>query len=385
MEEQGVRGAKRNLIAFAFGVLLIFSFMAEGRKVARPEIKKQPFGKTANAEVVDLYTLTNANGVQVSIINLGGIVTSLKVPDRNGKLANVVLGFDTVEGYLENRPFFGAIVGRYANRIAKGSFSLEGKQYSLPKNDGENTLHGGIRNFGKVIWTAKEVNGRDSVGLSLGYLSKDGEEGFPGNLSVTVAYTLTNQNELRIDYAATTDKTTVVNLSHHSYFNLAGDGNILNHEIMISADRFTPVDQRLIPTGELRAVSKTPMDFVQQRRIGERIDQSYDQLLLAGGYDHNWVLNGGGAGPTLAARVTEPSTGRVLEVLTTEPGMQFYTGNFLDGSLSGSEGRVFRKRYGFCLETQHFPDSPNKPGFPTTILKPGQTYKTTTIYRFSAK
>jgi aldose 1-epimerase len=353
--------------------------------MVKPKIEKQPFGMTANGEPVELYTLTNVNGLEARIMTYGGTVVSLKTRDRNGNLGDIVLGYETLEGYLKNSPYFGSIIGRYGNRIGKGSFSLNRKQYALPKNNGLNTLHGGIKGFDKVVWNAKEVTLQDGVGLSLTYLSKDGEEGFPGNLSVTVVYTLTNRNELKIDYSATTDKTTVVNLTHHSYFNLAGQGDILNHELMINARRFTPVDSGLIPTGELRRVSGTPMDFTESKVIGARIDQKDEQLTQGKGYDHNWVLNTNTGVLALAARVYEPSSGRVMEVLTTEPGIQFYSGNFLDGSITGKHGQVYKQRYGFCLETQHFPDSPNKPAFPSTVLKPGQRYKTTTIYRFSAK
>jgi aldose 1-epimerase len=346
-------------------------------------IKKEPFGQAAG-QPVDIYTLTNANGVEARIMTYGGRVVSFKAPDRSGKLADVMLGCDTLDCYLANDPYFGSIVGRYGNRIGKGRFVLKGKEFTLPKNDGENTLHGGIKNFSRVVWKAREAKSHDGVALSLSYLSKDGEEGFPGNLSVTVLYTLTDKNELRIDYTATTDKTTVVNLTNHSYFNLAGAGNILNHEIMINAGRFTPVDSGLIPTGELRSVKGTPMDFTTPTAIGARVDGPYEQLVVGRGYDHNWVLDSGGGKLALAARVYEPVTGRVLEVYTTEPGMQFYSGNFLDGSITGKGGQVYQKRSGFCLETQHFPDSPNKPGFPTTELEPGRTYKTTTIYKFSA-
>lgn len=353
--------------------------------MAKPDIKKQPFGKTADQQAVDLYTLTNASGAEVTIMTYGGTVVSLKVPDRGGKMTDVVLGYDSLDGYLKSSPYFGAIIGRYGNRIGKGTFTLNGHQYTLPKNDGGNTLHGGIKTFDKVVWTAKEVRSKTGVGLSLSYLSRDGEEGFPGNLSVTVVYTLTNGNELKIDYSATTDKTTVVNLTHHSYFNLAGEGSILNHEMMINADRFTPVDSGLIPTGELRSVKGGPMDFTHPARIGARIDAQDEQMILGKGYDHNWVLNNGAGKLALAARAYDPASGRVMEVYTTEPGIQFYTGNFLDGSITGKGGQVYQKRYGFCLETQHFPDSPNKPKFPSTVLKPGQRYRTTTVYKFSAK
>ena len=351
----------------------------------KPQIKTEPFGNTAAGEPVELYTLTNANGLEARIMTYGGTVVSLKVPDRNGKLGDVVLGYETLDGYLKNNPYFGSIVGRYGNRIGKGSFTLNGKKYDLPKNNGENTLHGGIKGFDKVVWKAKQVSSRLGPGLSLTYLSKDGEEGFPGNLSVTVVYTLTNAGELKIDYSATTDKATVVNLTHHSYFNLAGEGDILKHELLIKASRFTPVDANLIPTGELRRVTGTPLDFSKLTAIGARIDQQYEQLILGKGYDHNWVLDNNTGRLALAARAYEPSSGRVMEVLTTEPGMQFYTGNFLDGSITGKYGQVYKQRYGFCLETQHFPDSPNKPAFPSTVLRPGQRYRTTTVYKFSAK
>jgi aldose 1-epimerase len=353
--------------------------------MTRPQIKKEPFGKTADGQAVDLYTLTNAGGLEARIMTYGGTVVSLKVPDRNGKLADVVLGYDNLEGYLKLSPYFGSIIGRYGNRIAGGKFSLNGKQFTLPRNDGENTLHGGIKTFDKVVWKAKEVKTVSGVGLSLSYMSKDGEEGFPGNLSVKVVYTLTSKNELKIDYTATTDKETVVNLTHHSYFNLASAGSILNHELMIVADRFTPVDKGLIPTGELRSVKGTPMDFTQPTVIGARIEQQDEQMVLGRGYDHNWVLNSANGKLALAARAADPASGRVMEVYTTEPGIQFYSGNFLDGSITGKGGQVYNKRFGFCLETQHFPDSPNKPNFPSTVLKPGQKYATTTIYKFLAK
>jgi aldose 1-epimerase len=353
--------------------------------MVRPEIKKQAFGMTESREAVELYTLTNANGMEARIMTYGGAVVSLKVPDRNGKLGDVVLGYETLDGYLKNSPYFGAIIGRYGNRIGKARFSLDGKEYTLGKNNGENTLHGGLKGFDKVVWKGKEVKSRDGGGLELTYLSKDGEEGFPGNLSVTVSYTLTNQNELKIKYSARTDKTTVVNLTNHSYFNLAGEGSILQHELMINAGRFTPVDAGLIPTGELRSVKGTPMDFTQFAGIGTRIDQQDEQLTAGRGYDHNWVLNNATGSLALAARVYEPVSGRVMEVLTTEPGIQFYSGNFLDGTITGKGGQVYKQRYGFCLETQHFPDSPNKPGFPSTVLKPGQKYNSSTIYRFSVR
>ena len=347
-------------------------------------IKKAEFGRTKQGEVAHIYTLTNANGCEAKITNYGGIVVSLKVPDKTGQLSDVVLGYETLDKYIEKTPYFGALVGRYGNRIGKGKFTLNGKEYTLAVNNGPNHLHGGIIGFDKVVWRAKETRKPEGVGLELTYLSKDGEEGYPGNLSVTVRYLWTNDNELRIDYAATTDKPTVVNLTNHSYFNLACKGDILGHELMIDADKFTPVDEGLIPTGELRNVAGTPMDFRKATAIGARIEQPDEQLKFGLGYDHNWVLNRSGS-LRLVARMYEPTTGRVLEVYTTEPGVQFYCGNFLDGTITGKYGTVYHKRYGLCLETQHFPDSPNKPSFPSTVLKPGEKYASTTIYKFATK
>ena len=387
-----MRDANKLLLALALS-LLLFSACDNATKpetaVTKPEtsarIQKAAFGKTADGQAVDIYTLTNARGMEAKIINYGATVVSLKAPDRSGKMDDVVLGYDNLDGYLKDTRFFGCIVGRYGNRIAKGKFTLNGQTYTLAVNNDENHLHGGIKGFNKQIWQASEVNDPKNPGLKLTYLSKDGEEGYPGNLSVTVIYTLTDDNGLKIEYNATTDKDTVVNLTNHSYFNLAGKGTILNHEVMLNADRFTPTDKGSIPTGELRSVKGTPMDFTQPTAIGARIEQQDEQLIFGKGYDHNWVLNSGGGTLALAARVTEPSTGRVMEVYTTEPGIQFYTGNFLDGTAIGKGGQAYQQRSGFCLETQHFPDSPNKPAFPSTVLKPGQTYVTTTIYKFSAK
>ncbi len=333
-----------------------------------------------------MYTLTNAHGVEVRTMNYGGIVLSIRVPDRKGDFADVVLGHDALEGYIPNPPYFGAIVGRYANRIANGTFTLDGETYTLPKNDGPNTLHGGTtRTFDKVVWDAEPLKGK--TGVTFSYLSKEGDDGFPGNLKTTVSYTLTDSNELVINYEATTDKATPTNLSQHSYFNLKGEGNgdILDHEIMINADRFTPVNKNLIPTGELRSVKDTPLDFTKPTKIGARIDDNYEQLVLAHGYDHNFVINRKGNELVLAARVYEPTTGRLLEVSTTQPGVQFYTGNFLDGTITGKQGHVYKRRYGFCLETQHFPDSPNHPSFPSTILRPGEKLHEKTVFKFSAK
>lgn len=332
-----------------------------------------------------MYTLTNSHGMEVRAMNYGGIIVSIRVPDRNGQIADVVLGHETLEGYRPNPPYFGAIVGRYANRIANGTFKLDSETYTLPKNDGPNTLHGGTIGFDKVVWDAEPLKGRSGVAFS--YFSQNGQDGFPGNLRVKVTYTLTNANALEIDYEATSDKATPINLSNHSYFNLKGEGNgdILDHEIMINADRFTPVDKNLIPTGELRPVKGTPFDFTSSTKIGARIDDNYDQLVLGHGYDHNFVINRNGGGLVLAARVYEPTTGRTLEVSTTQPGVQFYTGNFLDGTITGKQGHVYKRRYGFCLETQHFPDSPNQPSFPNTVLKPGETFREKTVFKFSAK
>jgi len=347
-------------------------------------VQSQPFG-SVDGRAITLYTLTNAHGMEVRAMNYGGIIVSIRVPDRNGQFADVVLGHETLDGYRPNPPFFGAIVGRYANRIANGTFKLDGETYTLPKNDGPNTLHGGDKGFDKQVWDAEPLKGR--AGVAFSYFSRNGEEGFPGDLRVKVTYTLTNANALEIDYEATTDKATPINLSNHSYFNLKGEGNgdILDHEITINADRFTPVDKNLIPTGELRPVKGTPFDFTKPTKIGARIDDNYDQLVLGHGYDHNFVINRNGGGLVLAARVYEPTTGRTLEVSTTQPGVQFYTGNFLDGTITGKQGHVYKRRYGFCLETQHFPDSPNHPSFPNTILRPDETFREKTVFKFSAK
>lgn len=353
-------------------------------KKGNSSVKSQPFGKLPDGTPVELYTLANAKGMHAGIMTYGGTVVSLTAPDKSGKFADVVLGMDSVDGYQHQTAFFGALIGRYGNRIGHGTFKLEGKTYTLPKNDGQNTLHGGPQGFDKKVWTA-HVNGN---ALELTYVSKDGEMGFPGTLTAKVVYTLTDNNELKIDYTATTDKPTVVNLTNHSYFNLAGAGNGTNleHQVMINADRFTPVDDGLIPTGELKPVKGTPFDFTKSTAIGARINQEDQQLKFGKGYDHNWVLNKSAAGAmTKAAEVYEPKSGRVMEVFTTEPGLQFYTGNFLDGTVKGKGGIAYPHRGAFCMETQHYPDSPNKPAFPSTELKPGQTYHTTTTYKFSAR
>ncbi|MGD0497408.1 MAG: aldose epimerase family protein [Bryobacteraceae bacterium] len=345
---------------------------------------KRSFGRTASGEAIDLYTLTNAGGMEISIMNYGCIVVSLKTPDRAGRLADVVLGFSNFDDYLRRHPYFGAVIGRYGNRIGNGRFTLNGVERTLARNNGESSLHGGNKGFDQAVWRAREVSG-EKPALELTYLSKDGEEGYPGNLAVRVLYTL-EDNGLRIDYSATTDRDTVLNLSSHSYFNLAGEGagDILNHELQLSADRFTPVDAGLIPTGELRAVEGAPFDFRQPVAIGARIGQKDEQLVMCLGYDHNFVVNGPMGTLRPAARARDPKSGRVMEVLTTQPGVQFYTGNHLDGTFRGKSGSAYGPRTGFCLETQHFPDSPNKPQFPSTVLRPGEVFLSSTVYRFSA-
>jgi aldose 1-epimerase len=368
--------------------LLMTTLLPAGATPQTSSTVKKPFGKTPDGQPVDLYVLTNRGGAEASITNYGGAVVSLKVPDRNGRLADVVLGYDTAEGYVNDKSHFGGIIGRYGNRIAHAQFALDGKTYTLAKNNGDNTLHGGVKGFDKAPWKAKILSVKGAESLQLSYLSKDGEEGFPGNLKVTVAYTWSDANALQIEYSATTDKPTVLNLTNHSYFNLAGQGSgdILGHLLTIQADRFTPVDAALIPTGELRDVAGTPFDFRQPKAIGARIDQENEQLKLGGGYDHNFVIRrSADAGESLAARVVEPVTGRVMEVWTTEPGMQFYTGNFLDGKVAGKGGATYPKRSAFCLETQHYPDSPNQPAFPSVILEPGALYHTITKYKFSVE
>ena len=351
------------------------------------KVSKTPFGSTSDGTAVDLFTLENANGMQAKITNYGGIVTQLHVPDQNGKLGDVVLGYDKLSSYIKASPYFGCITGRYANRIAKGQFKIGEAAYKLATNNGENHLHGGNVGFDKQVWAAKEVTGLGKAGIELTYLSKDGEEGYPGNLDSKVTYWLTNQNELEIEYEAKTDKATPINLTHHSYFNLAGEGsgNILGHAVEIFANTFVPTDAGNIPLGELKKVTGTPFDFLTPHKIGERIEEKNQQLEFGKGYDHNWVINDSGNSLNLAARVTEPRTGRVMEVLTDQPGIQFYTGNFLDGSNIGKGNKVYKHRNAFCLETQVHPDSPNQPDFPNSILKPGETYRHVCIYRFKTK
>jgi aldose 1-epimerase len=343
-------------------------------------IEKQDFGTTPDGESVDLYTLTNTKGLKTQIMTYGGIVTTLQVLDGDGNLGDIVLGYDTLDEYIKDNPYFGALIGRCGNRLGKGRFTLNGVKYTLATNNDENHLHGGIKGFDKVIWDAEPIQTDEGPALKLTYLSKDGEEGYPGNLNCTVIYTLTNNDELKISYEAETDKDTVVNLTHHSYFNLGGhgSGDILGHELMLNADNYTPVDEGLIPTGEIRPVKDTPMDFTKPMAVGARIDQ------VEGGYDHNYVINSSDGSLALAASVYEPKTGRVMEISTSEPGIQFYSGNFLDGSIKG-KGAVYNKHNGFCLETQHFPDAPNKPDFPSIVLKPGEKYTHLTVHKFSVR
>lgn len=350
-------------------------------------VTKQAFGKTKDGTAVDLFVLSNDSGMEVAIATYGGIIVRLTAPDRHGRPADVVLGLDTLDGYLKGHPYFGCIVGRYGNRIARGRFTLNGIEHKLATNNGENHLHGGLKGFDKAVWKAREIQAPEARGVELSHLSKDGDEGYPGNLSVKVAYTLSDRNELAIDYSATTDKDTVVNLTNHTYFNLAGqgEGDILAHELTLLAGRFTPVDKGLIPTGEIQSVKGTPFDFTKPVAIGARIDQDDEQLRFGMGYDHNFVLDSAGGTLAKAAEVHDPKSGRVLEVWTTEPGVQFYTGNFLDGSLTGKGGKVYRRRYGFCLETQHFPDSPNRPEFPSVVLKAGGVHRSKTVWKFSAR
>jgi aldose 1-epimerase len=346
-------------------------------------VSKADFGQTTDGTKVDVYTLTNGRGLTAKVMTYGAIVTELHAPDARGQSADVVLGFDDLKGYLGNHPFFGAIAGRYANRIAGGKFTLEGKEYTLAKNNGPNTLHGGNKGFDKRVWKAEPVTGGGPA-VRFTYRSPDGEEGYPGNLDAAIVISLTNDNALKFEYTATTDKPTPVNLTHHGYFNLAGHnaGDILGHLVQIDADRFTPVDATLIPTGELKSVEGTPFDFRKPTAIGDRIRQVGGNPV---GYDHNFVLRGGASQPAQAATVRDPKSGRVMTVLTSEPGLQFYTGNFLDGTNKGKGGAVYGRHAGFCMEAQHFPDSPNRASFPTTILRPGQTYSQTTVYRFSAQ
>jgi aldose 1-epimerase len=349
-------------------------------------VKKEAFGTTHDGKAVDLYTLTNTHGVEVRVMTYGGVVVSIKTPDKKGDFADIALGFDTLAGYLGKNPYFGATVGRYGNRIGNAQFELDGKEYTLAKNNGPNALHGGLKGFDKVVWQAESFQKSAEVGLILKLTSADGEEGYPGTLHVSVTYTLNDKNEFSIDYHATTDKATPINLTNHTYFNLDGEGSgsILGEELMLNADHFTPVNVTLIPTGKIESVKATPLDFTKPTAIGARINDKYEQMLFGTGYDHNFVINRQGPGLVLAARVYDPTSGRVLEVDTTEPGVQLYTGNSLNG-VHGKHGHIYNARDAFCLETQHYPDSPHKPNFPSAILKPGQPYHSTTVWKFSAR
>ncbi|MGA7712393.1 MAG: aldose epimerase family protein [Rhizomicrobium sp.] len=372
------------ILSAAIAGVALAAMATPGWAAKTPQIQKAPFGQTASGEPVEVYTLTNKNGLEAKIMTYGATIVSLKTPDKSGKLEDIVLGFDSVDNYVKGVPFFGATIGRYGNRIAKGTFTLDGKQYSLPINNPPNSLHGGTQGFDKRLWTAKPAETKTGPSIVFTYVSADGEEGYPGKLTTHVTYTLHNDNSLSIDYEAKTTKPTVVNLTNHSYFNLSGDvkRDILGEDLMINADRFTPVDATLIPTGELRPVAGTPFDFTKPTAIGARVDADDPQIHYGPGYDHNWVLVKPKAGTmTTAAVLSDPENGRVLEIKTTEPGLQFYSGNFLDGKPAGT-GTVFPHRTGLCLETQHFPDSPNQPSFPSTVLRPGHIYTSHTVWHF---
>ncbi|MBI9039836.1 MAG: galactose mutarotase [Lutibacter sp.] len=359
-----------------------------GAEIIKPvTIMKKAYGITPDSIAVDSYTLKNENGMELTVITYGGIITSLKVPNKNQVLEDVVLGYDSLVHYTRKNPYFGAIIGRYGNRIAKGKFSLDNTEYQLATNDGPNNLHGGVKGFDKVVWNATEIKGDSTASLVLTYLSKDMEEGFPGNLETKVIYTLTNNNELEVTYEATTDKKTIVNLTQHSYFNLSGDFSktILDHEITIDADTFIPVDKTLIPTGELKDVTNTPFDFRVAKTVGQDIEVKDDQLKKGLGYDHCWVLNKQNEGIRLVSTAYHKESGRLLEILSNEPGIQLYTGNFLDGTLPSKQGGTYGFRTGFCLETQHYPDSPNQKDFPSVVLNPGEKYETVTTFKFSVK
>ena len=368
-------------------IIVPVGFMGCGptEKPMSQSVTAAPFATTLEGEAVDLFTMTNANGIEIQAISYGGIIISLKTPDRSGNFGDIVLGYDNLQGYIDRTPYFGAIIGRYGNRIGGAEFELDGQTYTLAANDGQNHLHGGVKGFDKVVWGGEPFENEGGVGVVFRYTSPGGEEGYPGNLQMEVTYTLTEADELVVDYVATTDQATPVNLTQHSYFNLkdAGASDILGHELTLAADAYTPVNATLIPTGEIAPVEGTPFDFRTPHAIGERIAADHPQIGFGGGYDHNWVLNGTQDGDMiLAARVIEPTSGRTLEILTTEPAIQFYSGNFLDGTITGKDGVTYQHRTGFCLETQHYPDSPNQPDFPSTILRPGEEYQTRTMFRF---
>jgi aldose 1-epimerase len=360
---------------------------AQAPSMKKASVVRAPFGQLADGSPVEIFTLTNANGVEVRTMPYGAVIVSLRVPDRAGRIDDVVLGFDTLDGYLARTTYFGAVVGRYGNRIAKGQFTLDGRSYQLATNNGPNHLHGGVKGFDKQLWHAEPFDRDGRVGVAYTLTSADGDQGYPGTLNVKVTYTLSPANELTVEYEGTTDRSTVINLTQHSFFNLAGDGSgdILGHKLTLDADRFTPVDATLIPTGEPAPLDGTPFDFRQPATIGARIDADHPQLRHGTGYDHNWVINGSPGTLRHAARVEDPSTGRTLDVSTTEPGVQFYAGNFLDGTITGKSGHVYKRRAGLCLETQHFPDSPNKPQFPSTVLRPGETYRSRTVFTFGVE
>jgi aldose 1-epimerase len=379
----------KKVFVFCIGILIVLSTVScQSNKKDESMIEKKLFGKLANGIEVTAYILKNANGMEAKIIDYGATVVSLTAPDKNGKFEDVVLGYDNIEGYVNGTTYFGAIVGRYGNRIGKGKLVIDGKEYQLACNNGANHLHGGPTGFSKRMWTVEKTSmTKDGPSITLTYVSKDGEENYPGTVKLTVECILTNDNALSFIYSGTTDKSTVLNPTNHSYFNLSGDMNatILDHELQIMADKFTPVDEGLITTGKLVDVAGTPMDFRTAKKIGKDIEVNFEQLKFGGGYDHNWVINNFNGQSKLIATVYEPKSGRFLETFSTEPGVQFYCGNFLDGTVAGKGGIKYPKRSGLCLEAQHFPDSPNKPEFPTTLLKPGETYHQTTTYKFSVK
>jgi len=383
----------KNMFLAIIGLGLFFACSSGTSKDEKKQVKISPysinsshFGVTSEGDSIRQFTISNKNGLEVKIINYGGIVTHLKVPDKNGKIEDIVLGYDNLSDYLKASPYFGAIVGRYGNRISMGKFSLDDQEYTLVQNNGKNHLHGGIKGFDKAVWEAATFENENGAGLKLHYLSDDMEEGYPGNLDVEVVYTIKENNEISIDYRATTDKKTIVNITQHSYFNLTGNTkeDILNHEVMIKSDNLVPVDAGLIPTGSFLPVAGTPFDFNELTIVGERIEDEHEQIKLGGGYDHCWILNKSAEDALeWVIKTVEPTSGRVFEVATSEPGVQFYTGNFLNKSLKGKYGAVYDKRFGLCFEPEHYPDSPNQPNFPSVILNPGDEYKTTTVWKFS--